>query len=362
MMFVVTSEPCAVKMAPLIAETERYGMALQPLVVVAGPDPAAIHRSLRLFGIGSAYDLQLGADRYRRSDRAVPQIWQALSGFCAEHQVAAVVTLGSDAVAAGAMLAAGFAGIPAARIVPPRPVSLPDPGERGPAARVALALASAHFCASAADHAWLVGCGVDYRAAWVTGNPLADGLADVARQVEAASVRQALGLERVGPYVLVAIERLTVGPELVALGRGLRSLAAGFEGEVVVFAQGERSAQRLLSGMLGGTPGLRLLGRPDYPVLVSLIAGAMAVVSDAPAVQEVARLLSLPFAGVRLEPSAAASPLDAPDAALQRLDEALSDPLRLRDLILPRNPLDDGRAAARIVRVLHRLAVERSAA
>lgn len=359
-MFVVTSEPAAVKMAPLVAEAERYGSALQPLVVVASQDPGAVHRSLRLFGIGSAYDLDLGGGRYRGPDRAVPQIWQTLSGFCAEHQVAVVVTLGCDPVAAAALLAAGFAGIPGARVVASRPAGLPDPEEESAAGRVARALASAHFCASAADHAWLVGRGVDYRAAWVTGNPLSDGLDDVVRQVDPASVRRALGLEPLGPYVLAALQDVRVGPELVALGRGLRNLAADFEGEVVVFAHGERQARRLLSAMLDGAQNLRVLGRPDYPVLVSLVTGAMAVASDAPPVQEVARLTGTPF--VPLRTGTGGWPLEGPDAALRRLGEALGDPLRLRDLMLPRNPLDDGRAAPRIVRILHRLAAERQAA
>lgn len=361
-MFVVTSEPCALKMAPLVAETERYGSALQALVVVAGPDPAAIHRSLRLFGIGSAYDLDLRSARYRPAQRAIPAIWQSLAGFCAEHQVGAVVTLGSDPVAVSAVLAAGFAGIPCARIVPPRPVQLPDPEGDGPGARVARALASAHLCPSAADHAWLVGRGVDYRAAWVTGNPLADGLHDVIRQVDAGAVRRALGLPAVGPYAMVVIRRLEVTPELVALSRGLRALCSRFEGEVLTFVQGAPPARRLLATMVGGVEGLWVLGRPDYPVLATLVAGALAVASDAPEVQELAQVAGTPFVALRAGEAGEGWPAEAPDAALRHLGDALGDPMRLRDLVLPRNPLDDGRAASRIVRVLHRLLAERGAA
>lgn len=359
-MMVVTSEAAAVKLAPLAAEAERFAPALRPLVVVAAPDPAAVHRSLRLFGIGTAYHLDLGSSRYRYPERAVPSIWQMLGGFFQEHQPAAVVVCGSDPATAAALLAAGFAGIPVARVMSPRPVGLPDAEEEGPAGRVARVLAAAHFCPSAADHGWLVSRGVDYRSAWVTGNPLSDGLADIARQVELVAVRRALGLDPLGPYLVAFLHQVPTGPELVALGRGLRRLAASFGGLLLVFAAGPRAPLRLLAGMLDGCGNLHLLGRPDYPVLVTLLAGAVAAASDSPAVQEVARVTGTPFIPLHTAPEPWLQ--EAPDSALHRLEEALGDPLRLRDLVLPRNPLDDGRAASRIVRILLRLVQERSAA
>lgn len=209
----------------------------------------------------------------------------------------------------------------------------------------------------------------------VTGNTAIDALHWTLREARArrpawgncpAALRRLLatpGNGRLPVVVVTAHRRESFGAGLRAIARALRVLARRQPQLQWIFPVHLNPAVRdVMRRELADQPGIRLCEPLPYPVFSLLLARATLVVTDSGGLQEECPSLGTPVLvlrdvterpeGVR---SGNARLLGTDTAAIVRgTEQVLASPALYRRMATPRCPYGDGRAAARIARVLAR--------
>jgi UDP-N-acetylglucosamine 2-epimerase (non-hydrolysing) len=229
--------------------------------------------------------------------------------------------------------------------------------------RLTTHVADLHFAPTETARRALLGEGVPRGAIHVTGNTVIDALMWTARRLPPTLLGRVPGIDPARRIVLVtAHRRENWGAPLEQICFALRDLARAFRGDVqVVFpVHPNPKVQRAARKVLGREPGALLLPPLEYRPFVALMRRSTLILTDSGGVQEEAPSLGKPVLVLRRKterPEAVrAGTVRLVGTDRRRIVAEASRLLTSRrayDAMARReNPYGDGKAAARIVKIL----------
>lgn len=363
---VIGTRPEAIKMAPVVLALRERSDRFRTRVVLTAQHREMSDEVLALFRIKPAHDLDLmrpeqtlfattaglvtGLERVYRSE--APDI---------------VLVQGDTTTTFVGALAAFYLGIRVGHIeagLRTRDRANPFPEEIN--RRLTSHVADLHFAPTATARRALLAEGVSPDAIHVTGNTVIDALLWTARRLPRNALSKVAGLDSHRRIVLVtAHRRENWGEPLAEICRALRDLASAFRDEIqIVFPMHpnpkvRRTAQRLL----GSVPNALLLPPLEYRPFVALMQRATLILTDSGGVQEEAPSLGKPVLVLRKKterPEAVRAGTvrlvgTDRDRIVAETSRLLTDAAAYRTMARRKNPYGDGKACARIVKILSRL-------
>jgi UDP-N-acetylglucosamine 2-epimerase (non-hydrolysing) len=200
--------------------------------------------------------------------------------------------------------------------------------------------------------------GIAGEAVRLVGNTMIDSLLGVIDAARALDARSAYGLDT-GGYVLVTLHRPRLVDDRELLERailGLGEIATAFP---VLFPAHPRTAKRLSEFGITAPDGVEVIAPLPYVELISLQAGAAAVVTDSGGVQEETTVLGVPCFTLRDTTERPVTVTHGTNEVLGLRPELLADvPRRIearRGRVVEPPPLWDGQAGQRAAREIERV-------
>lgn len=205
----------------------------------------------------------------------------------------------------------------------------------------------------ATDH--LLAMGVPQGSIHFVGNPMIDTLLAHLDRFDVAAATAAVGIS--SPYLVATIHRPSNVDDLVAAGRIAAMLDALSERAPVVVPLHPRGRATLAAAGLRASARLHLVDPMGYVEFLSLVRGAVAVVTDSGGIQEETTVLRVPCLTVRrnterpITISHGTNQLVEPEDVPARLDAILAGEV---DFPEATPPLWDGHAGERIASIVAR--------
>ena len=355
---VVGTRPEVVKMAPVILRLRELGGGLRVRVLATGQHRELLDQALRDFGIVADRDLDLMRHDQDLADLTARAV-VALTGELDRDRPELVLAQGDTTTVLTTALACYYRRIPfghvEAGLRTGRPYA-PFPEEKN---RVLTShLAEVHFAPTPAARSNLLREGIAPEAIHVTGNTVGDALEAIARRPIPLPVQPAT--ER---FLLVtAHRRENFGQPLVEICQALLDLACRDpELSIVATIHPNPRVREVVGRLLSGHGRIHLLGPLGYAEFVTLMKSAEAILTDSGGVQEEGPSLGKTVFVLREtteRPEAVAAGLVRVVGHDRRAIVASFEHWRHEGLgrFQPRplaaSPYGDGRASARIARVV----------
>jgi UDP-N-acetylglucosamine 2-epimerase (non-hydrolysing) len=346
------TRPEVVKLAPVIHELERRGLAT--ITVATGQHRELLDQMLTAFDLVPDIDLELmthGQTLGELTGRAVPELGRVIEAV----DPCAVLVQGDTTTAMGAALAAFYAQRPVGHIEAGlRTHDLANPFPEEGNRRVIGQLAHWHFCPTELARVNLGREGIDAGAASVTGNTGIDAARWTARRLGARRPRRPDFPRR----VLVTMHRReSQGEPQRAISRMLARLADRPDLHLVFPVHLSPAVRASVFPELLAHPNVTLCEPLGYPDFIRALASAHLVVTDSGGIQEEAPTFDVPVLVMR-DTTERPEGVDAgcallcgtdPHRILGEVTRVLDDAeLHARMAAVP-NPYGDGRASERIV-------------
>lgn len=231
--------------------------------------------------------------------------------------------------------------------------------------RLVTRLASFHFAATEQNRTTLLAEGVSDRNIFVTGNPVVDSLRAIAKQAKPGRkitelIRDTAGTKLI---LLTTHRRESFGEAMTGNLKALRRFLERHSDVSLVFpVHPNPNVRRVTNEILAGTNRVHLLEPLAYPDFIGLMRAAWLIVSDSGGVQEEAPSLGKPLLVIRenterpeaIESGVAKLVGRSPKVLGRMLEENYRDESWVRSVRSVPNPFGDGKAAARIARVLRK--------
>lgn len=355
---IVGTRPEGIKMAPLIKALKREPWA-KVTVLATAQHRDLLDQVLALFDIRPDVDLDI-----MRANQQLPELTArlitALDEKFTELAPDVVLAQGDTTTVMTAALVAFYRRIPFGHVEAGlRTHDLDNPFPEEMNRLVAGHLARWHFVPTGRSRQNLLREGIDDAAIHVTGNTVIDALLEVA----ATDWPLDVPLDASKRLVLVtAHRRENFGEPFRAVCRAIRTLVERHvDIEVLYPVHPNPNVQAVVHELLGDHPRIRLCAPLDYAPFVEAQKRAHLILTDSGGVQEEAPALGKPVLVMRIETERP----EAVDEGVVRLvgtDEArivheasrlLDDPQAYREMARGVSPYGDGKAAQRIVAVLH---------
>jgi len=295
---VVGTRPEAVKLAPVVIALQAHPR-LKPLLVSTGQHRELVGEALADFGLAVDHDLDL----MQVAQRPVDLLGNALSrlaDYFETHSPAAVIVQGDTISALAAAQAAALTGTPLVHVeagLRSGDVAAPFPEEHN--RRLIAQLAGWHFAPTVTARDALLREGIEPATIEVTGNTGIDALRLIEAHLDGDAqlrARAVAALPRPGTrplLVVTAHRRESHGAPLAAIAAALADLAAHDGLEIVVPVHPHPAVQAAFVP-LTGHPNIHLVAPLPYPMFISLLRRAFAVLTDSGGVQEEAPALGIP--------------------------------------------------------------------
>ena len=358
---VLGTRPEAVKLAPVIRALKGKASGCEVRIVSTGQ-----HRELcgqALAALGLSADLDLGLMRPAQAPEdllgtAVP----VLRGTLAEMRADAVLVQGDTTTTLAGALAGFYQRLPVGHVEAGlRTGSLDQPYPEEGHRRLVTVLSHWHFAPTPGAAANLRREGVPSSRIFITGNPVVDAVRAMLRP-DFSPERHGLALR--APcrrrVVVTAHRRESFGAPLRGICHAVDDLARRFPDTEFVFPVHPNPGVRSIVRDRWRRPraNVRLIEPLPYAVFVNLLARTALVLTDSGGIQEEAPALGLRVLILRakterpeaLRAGARLVPLRR-TAIVQAADDLLRRRRPVRDAV---NPFGDGRAGARIARILSR--------
>lgn len=357
------TRPEAIKLAPLIRELESRPERFLTRVCVTAQHRTLLDQVLAAFEIIPHYDLDVMQENQgllqvaiRCIDRLQPVLQQERPDW--------VLLQGDTMSTLAAALAACYAGIRVGHIeagLRTGDKSHPFPEELN--RRLTSCLADLHFAPTTLARENLLQAGIPADRIHVTGNTGIDALFMVRDCLSRTQLRIP-GLEKlngVRPLVLVTGHRReSFGQGLQQICQAIREIARACEVDIVFPVHLNPSVQGPVRQLLGDLPHVFLIDPPDYISFLALMERSYLILTDSGGIQEEAPSLGKPVLVLR-EVTERVEGLEAGTARLVGTDaerivaetvRLLNSPEEYARLQKTVNPYGDGKASARIVRIL----------
>jgi UDP-N-acetylglucosamine 2-epimerase (non-hydrolysing) len=365
------TRPEAIKMAPLVlalASDPRFEARL----CVTAQHREMLDQVLELFGLVPDFDLDIMTPGQDLTD-VTCGVMRGMRGVFEAFRPDLVLVHGDTATTFATSLAAYYRQIPVAHVEAGlRTGDLYSPWPEEANRKLTSALAARHFAPTERARANLLAEGLDEATVHVTGNTVIDALLEVVARIEGdAALRAALdarfGFIAPGKRLL-----LVTGHRRESFGGGFERICAALAAtarkhpdlEVVYPVHLNPNVQEPVRRLLSGIGNVHLIEPLDYLPFVYLMHRAHLILTDSGGVQEEAPSLGKPVLVMRdttERPEAVAAGtvrlVGTDERAIREgLDRLLADPAEYERMSFAHNPYGDGRASARILDVLGRLA------
>lgn len=344
-------------MAPVI-ERLRESRGLQCRVLVTAQHRDLLDAALGLFGIRADIDLDV-----MRPNQALNvllgRLLEGLDAALVAEKPAAVLAQGDTTSVLAAALASFHRGIPFGHVEAGlRTGSLSNPFPEEANRVLATRLARWHFAPTESARQNLLAEAVPEDTIYRTGNTVIDALLEVAPRAIGPSLSFAQGRKLI---LMTAHRRENFGKPLEGAFEAIRSLVDRRSDVAVIYPvhpnpNVKAAAHRILSG----NPRIRLTEPLEYEPFVAVMKACSFVLTDSGGVQEEAPALGKPVLVMRdeterpeaVECGAVKLVGTRPDRIMFECEQLLDHPEVYRSMAQGVSPYGDGKAAARIVRVL----------
>jgi UDP-N-acetylglucosamine 2-epimerase (non-hydrolysing) len=300
-MFVFGTRPEAIKMAPVVAETEKYPDVLEPVVVVTGQHRQMLDQVLRIFDMRPDYDLGV-MEESQTVANIVSRSLQGLEEIILREKPDMVLVQGDTSTTFAAALAAFYYRIPIGHVEAGlrtfdkwRP--FPEEINR----KLTTALADLHFAPTWTSASNLLAEGVPQNSIYLTGNTVIDALLKVAKR-DFDLKKAGIDLKTSKKTVLVtAHRRESFGQPLKNICAAVSRLAQAHrrEVEIVVPVHKNPAVRSTVYEILDNMDNVDLIEPLDYEPFVHLMKKSYIILTDSGGIQEEAPSLGKPVLVLR---------------------------------------------------------------
>ena len=355
------TRPETIKMAPLIAELERYPTVIDNRNCLTGQHKDMVAPLLDLFAIRVDYDLDLMRDN-QTLEHITTRVLQEVGRILREEHFDLVLVQGDTTTSMAAALAAFYAGVRVGHVEAGlRTFDKCHPYPEEANRKIIDAVADLYFPHTDMARRHLLAEGVADEAIAVTGNTVIDALLDVAERPYsfAGTPLEALPFDSRRIVLVTAHRRESFGGPFESLCLGLRELAHKYRDDVVLVYPVHRNpnVRQVVGNILEGIDNVSLIDPLDYMPLVHLMKRTYMVLTDSGGLQEEAPSLGKPVLVLRKVTErpegveAGTVKVIGTDSAsiVAEASRLLDDPKAYRAMASRVNPYGDGTASRRIV-------------
>jgi len=354
---VVGTRPEAIKMAPVIERLKESGR-LECRVLVTAQHRNLLDTALGLFGIEADIDLDV-----MRPNQALnvllSRLLEGLDDALVREQPAALLAQGDTTSVLAAAIASFHRRVPFGHVEAGlRTGSFTNPFPEEANRVLATRLAEWHFAPTQSARDNLLAEGLPDESIYVTGNTVIDALLEVAPRAEGPDLSFAAGKRLI---LMTAHRRENFGAPMEGVFTAVRRLVER-RGDVAVLypVHPNPNVKAMAHRLLSGHPRIRLLDPLDYEPFVAVMKACHFVLTDSGGVQEEAPALGKPVLVMReeterpeaVECGAVKLVGTRPERITAACEQLLDSPAAYRAMAQGVSPYGDGKAAARIVRVL----------
>lgn len=356
------TRPEAIKMAPLIAELERYPGRIDNRNCLTGQHKDMVAPLIDLFGIRVDHDLKLMREN-QTLEHITVSVLQEIGRMLREERYDLLLVQGDTTTSMAAALAAFYAGIKIGHVEAGlRTFDKHHPYPEEANRKMIDAVADLFFAHSEQARQHLLNEGIADTAIAVTGNTVIDALLDVsARPFDiAGSPLHGIPFDTRRIVLVTAHRRESFGGPFESICQGLAELARKYADDIELVYPVHRNpnVRAVVGKYLADIPNVRLLDPMDYQPLVQLMKRADLVLTDSGGLQEEAPSLGKPVLVLRKVTErqegveAGTLKLVGMDAAdiVREASRLLDDSTAYQAMATRANPYGDGTASAKIVR------------
>jgi UDP-N-acetylglucosamine 2-epimerase (non-hydrolysing) len=353
---VLGTRPEVIKLAPVIAELRAEGA--EAVVVSTGQHRELLDQTLEQFQLEPDIDLGVMRPKQRLADLTAALV-RGLGVTIAGLRPDWVLVQGDTTTTLCGALAAFYDGIPIAHVeagLRSGHSHSPFPEEAN--RRLVAQLARLHFCPTPGSASNLVLEGVREDDVIVTGNTGIDALLWAVQHAR----RREPPVARTRPrrILLTLHRRESQGESMRRVCRAVRALSAREDTEVVFPVHRSPAVREVVVPELRTSGGVHLCDPLDYLSLIHVLDSCDLVLTDSGGLQEEGPSLGKPVLVLRdtterpeaIEAGVARLVGTDPDVIVKQASRLLDDAGAYAEMAHPENPFGDGRASARIVRVL----------
>ncbi len=363
-MFCFGTRPEAIKLAPVIHELVRHPKEFEPVVLVTAQHRRMLDQVLRVFDIKPDYDLNLMKPGQSLSD-VTAGVLHGVERVLRRVRPDMVIVQGDTTSAFVAALAAFYQQVSVGHVEAGLRTGdkySPYPEEMN--RRLVGGIADIHFAPTLGARQNLISEGVPRGRIHVTGNTVVDALKTIRRRRDEWRVPVLDDIALRQRVILVtAHRRESFGPGFERICRALKTLVAGNPDIDIVYpVHLNPNVSKPVRALLRGLPRMHLIEPLEYLPFVRLLERSYLILTDSGGIQEEAPALGKPVLVMR-DATERPEAVEAGTAKLVGTDTetiVLAAERLLRSssayskMSRARNPFGDGRASARIVRVLSR--------
>ena len=356
------TRPEAIKMAPVIAELEKYPTLIENRNCLTGQHKDMVAPLIDLFGIRVDYNLDLMREN-QTLEHITVSVLQEVGRILRDDHFDLLLVQGDTTTSMAAALAAFYCGVKIGHVEAGlRTFDKYHPFPEEANRKMIDSVSDLFFAHTDAAKQHLLDEGVPDSQIAVTGNTVIDALLDVSNRPYsfAGTPLEALPFDSKRIILVTAHRRESFGDPFESLCRGLRELALKYQDRIVLVYPVHRNpnVRKVVNDVLSGIDNVLLIDPLDYMPLVHLLKRTTMVLTDSGGLQEEAPSLGKPVLVLRKvteRPEGVAAGTvkvigtDAADIVAQA-SRLLDDEGAYRAMASKVNPYGDGTARIKIVR------------
>lgn len=358
---VLGTRPEAIKMAPVIQELRKHGKDIVSRVCTTAQHRELSDQVLRLFDIRPDYDLDVMTDHQSPSD-VTAAVLARLDAVLRKDRPDWILVQGDTVTVMAAALSAYYHRVSVGHVEAGlRSFDKSRPFPEEVMRQIADVIADLHFAPTGAARDNLIRSGVEPATISVTGNTVIDALLRTVAREPCASSAIASIPERRRMILVTTHRRESFGQPLLNICEALLQIVDRYSDVHVAFpVHPNPQVARPVTSRLGSVGRIALVDPMDYPTFVAAMQRSHLILTDSGGVQEEAPSLGKPVLVLRdvtERPEAVAAGValiagTGTSDIVRHVTRLLDDPAAYHAMARAVNPFGDGRAAARIVRIL----------
>jgi len=297
------TRPEAIKMAPVIAELEKYPALIENKNCLTGQHKDMVAPLIDLFNIRVDYDLNLMREN-QTLEHITVGVLQEVGRILREEHFDLLLVQGDTTTSMAAALAAFYCGVKIGHIEAGlRTFDKFQPYPEESNRKIIDSVADLFFAHSDKAKQHLLNEGIPEAQIAVTGNTVIDALLDVSNRPYsfAGTPLEALPFNSKRIVLVTAHRRESFGGPFESICRGLKELALKYKDQIVLVYPVHRNpnVRQVVNSVLSGIENVLLIDPLDYLPLVHLMKKSYMVLTDSGGLQEEAPSLGKPVLVLR---------------------------------------------------------------
>ena len=355
------TRPEAIKMAPVIAEMEKFPAAIENRNCLTGQHKDMVAPLIDLFGIRVDYNLNLMREN-QTLEHITVSVLREVGRILRDDHFDLLLVQGDTTTSMAAALAAFYCGVKIGHVEAGlRTFDKQHPYPEEVNRKIIDSVSDLFFAHTDAAKKHLLDEGVPEERIAVTGNTVIDALLDVSNRPYSfvGTPMDALPYATKRIILVTAHRRESFGDPFESMCRGLRELALKYKDRIVLVYPVHRNpnVRQVVNDVLSGIDNVLLIDPLDYMPLVHLLKRTYMVLTDSGGLQEEAPSLGKPVLVLRKvteRPEGVAAgtvKVIGTDAAdiVKEASHLLDDEAAYRAMASKVNPYGDGTARIKIV-------------